>query len=60
VDVFVVGTALLAQRKEVADETDKINFKSLNKWLESSENKTKKKYCFLEHPWVDRRIERRI
>jgi len=57
VDVSIVGTVLPAQGKEVAEETDKSNFKSLNKWLESFKNK---KICFLEHLWVDRRTERRI
>jgi hypothetical protein len=39
VDVSIVGTVLPAQGKEVAEETDKSNFKSLNKWLESFKNK---------------------
>jgi len=59
VDVSIVGTVLPAQGKEVAEKTDKSNFKSLNKWLESFKNE-KKKYCFLERLWVDRRTERRI
>jgi len=58
VDVSTVGAVLPAQGKEVAEETDKSNFKSLNKWLESFKNE--KKNCFLEHLWVDRGIERRV
>ena len=42
VDVSIAGTVLPAQGKEVAEETDKSNFKSLNKWLESFKNKKKK------------------
>jgi hypothetical protein len=41
VDVSIARTVLPAQGKEVAGETDKSNFKSLNKWLESFKNKKK-------------------
>jgi len=59
VDVSTVGAVLPAQGREVAEETDKSNFKSLNKWLGSFKNE-KKEHCFLEHLWVDRGIERRV